>query len=136
MEELVHRELLLNYQLTIEDIERAKQWQWKAFYYPLAAQAGVLAYSFQSSKPLPWWVKALFVLATIGLGAFSVAFLVDSARALENFRGRAVRYRELFNPMINEIRGPHGPRVLPWVFYVAIALSTSIVVATVIGFSS
>ena len=68
-----HSELLMLYQVTIEDIERAKQWGWTVAYTTMAAQGAVLGL-FVVYKPAIaiLWVKLVFAALTIGLGVVGI----------------------------------------------------------------
>ena len=88
-----HAELLVLYQVGVEDIEKAKQWAWNVTYQAVLAQGGVLALytAYVASVPSAW-VRLIFVALLLALTAVAHYALSDSVEALQTFRGRVRRW--------------------------------------------
>lgn len=88
-----HAELLVLYQVGVEDIERAKQWTWSVAYQTVLAQGGVLALYSAYVPTSEWWVRVVFVALSLVVTIVAHRHLSDSAEALGVFRERVARYR-------------------------------------------
>jgi hypothetical protein len=100
-----HAELLVLYQLGVDDIERAKQWSWSVSYQTILAQGGVLAlYSAYVSSP-DWWVRIVFVALLLAVTVVAQRHLSDSAEALGVFRERVARCRAALQKTSQNLMG-------------------------------
>ena len=84
-----HAELLMLYQVTIDDIEKAKQWGWTVTYTTIAAQGAILGLfsAYQAGECLVL-AKVLFILLALGLAILGVKYIRHSEASLWDFRER------------------------------------------------
>jgi hypothetical protein len=99
-----HEELLTVYKHTIEDVERVKQWQWRFTYYTVIGQGAVLALYAQYRSIWDYiWLKILFMIIAILIGALGVFLVYRSKRDLEEFRKRMKGCRNYFSKPVKEL---------------------------------
>ena len=90
-----HAELLMLYQVTIDDIEKAKQWGWTVTYTTIAAQGAILGlFSAYKAGTYLIWAKVLFVLLAIGLAILGIKYISHSHASLGDFRTRLKTVRD------------------------------------------
>jgi hypothetical protein len=127
-----HAELLLLYQVTIDDIEKTKQWGWTVAYTTVGAQGGVLGlYTAYDSVLLLAWVQALFVALTVALGLVGVNHVRHAQASLTAFRQRIRSVREYFGPAFASTFGEPNPKkqwqLEPMIWVSSVAVSGLIV---------
>ena len=90
----------------VEDIERAKQWQWALFVQVLTGQAalGTLS-SFLPAELKGAWIGALILALSAGLLWLGVRLILQTRDSLERARTRNAALRTLFHPRLQEILG-------------------------------
>jgi hypothetical protein len=115
--------------MTVEDIERAKQWAWGVTYYTVLAQGGILAVYAAYVEPPPGLViRAAFLGLLIAVTVVSHISITHSFESLKAFRARANRCREFFEPVSTKILGDTGAertwplRVFVWATGVLISI--------------
>lgn len=91
-------ELRMIFQATLDDIEKAKQWQWTLFYNCAAAQAAMLALYSAYSVRLPFWLRFAFPLLCIAILILGIQFIRDTTRQLKAYRHRNQICRKFFHP--------------------------------------
>ena len=90
-----HAELLMLYQVTIDDIEKAKQWGWTVTYTTIAAQGAILGlFSAYDAGACSVLSKGLFILLAIGLAFLGVKYIRHSEASLWDFRDRVKVVRD------------------------------------------
>jgi hypothetical protein len=94
MEDHDHAEILMLYQMTIDDIERAKQWGWKVTYTTIAAQGAILGlFSTYRAGPYIVSAKIIFILLAFILALLGNKYIRHSQTSLQGFRDRIKRVR-------------------------------------------
>ncbi len=84
-----HAELLMLYQVTIDDIERAKQWGWKVSYTTMAAQGAILGlFSAYKAGAYIVYAKIIFILLAFILALLGIKYIRHSQASLAGFRER------------------------------------------------
>lgn len=107
MDDRDHAELVMLYQGTIADIERAKQWGWKVAYITIAAQGAILGL-FNSYKAGTYvvYAKIVFILLAFIFALLGTKYISHSQASLKDFRERIIRVRgqlgELFKSCFGE----------------------------------
>jgi len=91
-------ELRIIFQATLDDIEKAKQWQWTLFYNCAAAQAATLALYSAYSVRLPFWLRFAFPLLCLAILILGIQFIRDTTRQLKAYRHRNEICRKSFHP--------------------------------------
>jgi hypothetical protein len=90
MEQITDRdyaELLMLYQITINDIEKAKQRGWTVTYTTIAAQGAILGlFSAYNAGAYLGWIKFIFVLLSIGMTILGIQYIKHAQESLEGFR--------------------------------------------------
>ena len=84
-----HAELVMLYKVTIDDVERAKQWGWKVTYTTIAAQGAILGL-FSTYKADAYIVSAkiIFILLAFILALLGIKYIRHSQASLQGFRDR------------------------------------------------
>ena len=89
MDDRDHAELLMLYKVTIEDIERAKQWGWKVTYTTIAAQGAILGlFSTYRAGTYIVYAKIIFILLAFILALMGIKYIRHSQTSLKDFRVR------------------------------------------------
>ncbi len=105
-----HEELLSIYNHTIEDIERAKHWQWKFAYYALIVQWAIYAAFVQYVKQPPpcrlydiIGLKFILGVIIVAIASASLYLIYRSQISLKKFSGRMDCCREYFNEPLRDL---------------------------------
>jgi len=89
MDDRDHAELLMLYKVTIDDIERAKQWGWKVTYTTIAAEGAILAlFSTYNAGPYIDYAKVIFSLLAFILALLGIKYIRHAQASLQAFRER------------------------------------------------
>jgi hypothetical protein len=106
-----HNELLMLYQVTIDDIEKTKQWGWTVAYTTVAAQGGVfgLFTAYHTSLPAPL-MKLLFILMIVGFAVVGTNHIQHAQSSLEGFRKRITKVRTNLGESFNQSFGEPNPK--------------------------
>lgn len=106
-----HAELLLLYQVTIEDIERTKQWGWTVAYTTIAAQGASLglfmAYDLQGDL---WIGKSVFIGLVVAFALLGRNQIRHAQAGLDGFRTRIKKVRERFGESFKGCFGESNPK--------------------------
>jgi hypothetical protein len=126
--EHAHAELVVLYQIGVDDIEKAKQWAWNVTYQTVLAQGGVLALYTAYVAPVPsFWVRLVFVILSLAVTVVAHRAISDSVESLQTFRLRVGRCRAALTESSQTLMGPPTEkrtwplRCLIWVTFVLIA---------------
>ena len=93
--------------VVVEDIERAKQWQWSLFIQVLAGETALGTLSSFLPDQLKSACLGLLVLAlSSGLLWLGVKLLLQTRDSLEKARARNAALRGFFHQRLQEILGP------------------------------
>lgn len=77
------------YQVTIDDIEKTKQWGWTVTYTTIAAQGAILGlFSTYKAGVCLVLAKVLFILLAVGLTILGIKYIRHSQASLRDFRER------------------------------------------------
>ncbi len=105
-----HKELLMLYEVTIEDIERAKLWMWKVAYATLAGEGGVLwMYKLIPSGSL--FGKGICTVLLVALAFIAAYYIEDARTSLRRSRDlvRDIRLQHL-GKKFNSFLGAQDPK--------------------------
>jgi hypothetical protein len=101
-----HEEILTLFRITIEDIERTKQHQWKIFYYTVVSEGGLL-YLFEKCFSNQ---RCLFFVLTILLCAVGSYLVGKSQDDIEKFRERKINQLSFFHPVVRKTMDNTGEK--------------------------
>lgn len=125
-------ELLILYQVTIDDIERAKQWGWKVAYSTIAADGAILAlFNTYKTPENICWTKILFIVIAIALMLFGVTYIKHAEAGLKEFRARIITVRERLGSVFKTSFGKATEKK-QWPLEVVVIISTLIVISLMI----
>ena len=122
-----HAELIMLYQVTIEDIERTKRWGWNITYTTIAGQGAIFGlFTAHRAVRMPLaelcGVRFLFSALTVGLMILGLVHISDVQRNLKAFRDRLKEVRKNYGEPFESCFGqPDIEQVLPLVFAVVAA---------------
>ena len=126
-----HAELLLLYQATIEDIERAKQWGWTVAYATIAAQGASLGLFVAYESLVDARVDKGIFIALVVAFAFIARNQIRHAQAgLQGFRARIKKIRERFGESFKGCFGESNPK-RQWPLEPVVWASSAIVCALI-----
>jgi hypothetical protein len=94
------------FEITIEDIDRTKQWQWTVFYHTVIAQGGLLA--LYSSIPVgerTWVLAAFFVVLSFIVSFLGASVILDATKVLHRFRDRIGRCYDVLGEEFRRVAG-------------------------------
>jgi hypothetical protein len=112
-DEKLQEEIRMLFEVTVEDVERAKQWQWNLFLQLITAQGAVLALYGISGTHDSVLHKSVFSLISIILCGVGWHYLDESATDLASKRHRFPQIRSHFMPQTNAILGPSDQMAKP-----------------------
>jgi hypothetical protein len=99
------------YQVTIEDIEKSKQWGLTVTYTTIAVHGALLGlFSAYDSSRWVGLIKAFFIWLLISLTILGVHHIRQAQRSLSGFRERIKRIRELFGEPFHNVFGNPTPK--------------------------
>jgi hypothetical protein len=129
-----HTELMTLYKITIDDIERAKQWAWKVAYTTIAAEGAALALfrTYRIDNDL-CWIRLAFIILCLGLCALGVNYISHAYSSLEEFRDRKVRIQDQFSEKLNIVFGEPTQKK-EWPLYWVVIGGTAIVLLALLFF--
>lgn len=123
-----HAELLMLYKVTVDDIERAKQWGWRVAYTTIAANGAILAlFSTYKHEANLCWIRGAIIILAITLMALGVNYIRHAQAGLSGFRERIKAVRKNFGDLLKSCYGESTPKKTWPLEYVVIG-STFIVV--------
>lgn len=122
-----HAELIKLYEVTIADVDRTKEWQWKVFYYTIVAQGASFGLFLQDTVRANIVLRLTAVSFVLLLGLVGVVELWKSGQTLQKFRDRLGRCLELFSDNFKTAFGDRNqPKPQPLMVRV-LALITAVV---------
>ena len=96
------------YQVTVDDIDRTKQWQWAVFVQALAGQGALFAvFSTMGERAEALPVRLGFTCLATLLTGLATYYVFQTAASLETFRARLARCRDAL-PHADRMLGPAG----------------------------
>ena len=129
-----HAELLLLYQVTIDDIEKTKQWGWTVAYATIAAQGASLGlFMAYESLMNPWVEKGVFIGLVVSFALLARNQIRHAQAGLEGFRTRIKKVREPFGEPFKKSFGDPNPK-RQWPLEPVIWAAT-VVMCILIGFA-
>jgi hypothetical protein len=121
-----YKELMMLYQITIEDIERTKQWMWKIMFNTLILQSVLLAlYKIYLPK-----VYCVFILLIFFTGTVGIYLTYIMQQDLERFRGKKEECKKYFGDTFKTITGISPGRPFHKIFYTVIVIATFLNIIT------
>lgn len=127
-----HAELLLLYQVTVEDMQRSKQWAWQATYATLAGEGALLGLHLALPTSVRQSAVTAFLLSIVilGLMVLGLHHVNYAERDLEHFRQRIKRVRFNFSVPLMVAFGTESPKDL-WKYWFAVLGMTAVVLFSV-----
>ncbi|MEJ2463074.1 MAG: hypothetical protein P8098_15805 [Candidatus Thiodiazotropha sp.] len=99
-------ELLVLYQVTVDDIEKTKQWGWTVTYTTIAAQGATLGLYIAYSTYLPIiFEKLIFIALILGFALVARNQINQAQDGIHGFRERVLRVRKSFGSKFDECFG-------------------------------
>ncbi len=104
-----HKELLMLYEVTIEDIERAKVWMWRVASVALAGEGGVLGiYKLIPGGSIPG--KVIFFFLIVAFVIIAWHNIQNALSSLTEFRGQVQNVRQHLGEKFNSCFKASSPR--------------------------
>lgn len=128
------REVQMLYPIIVEDIERAKQWQWKLFIQILVGQAAIC--SLTALLPNKSLIANLLIALSIGITWLGILEINKTEEVLNKARERNLSYRETFEAetktLLGEpsINGKQKFKPFMWIILASACFLTLIVICT------
>lgn len=115
-----HQEILLLYELAIDDIERDKQWAWQVTFRANVVQGAILAlYTTYVSESTSTPIRLVFAALVVVVTLVATKSISDSVKALDRVRTRAMRLLNEFQPKAREFMEPRSDNpTWPFVLYI------------------
>ena len=109
-----HSELVLLYESTRDDIEKAKNWGWTLAYTTVALQgAAVALFSTYVSELHVCYTKMAYILFVLLIGLIARNHITRNQLALARMRTRISSIRSKFSATFQESFGEPNPKI-PW----------------------
>lgn len=127
-------EVFAIYQLSTDDLERAKQWGWQIAYQCVIAQFGLVGLRQLLFRPTPpLWVDMVVGASVVLVTGAAALYIAGTDRSIQKFRGRVTRCQEQLSERGRAILGPPDVDKLQWPLAPVVWLSGALAIALLVA---